>query len=112
MILSYLLKIIKTPKTVLRSERMAKSAVGVGHKPRKSKIVTLKKSYSEFLGFRITAVKRGNGHKTKYVVRKLEFKEKVLYSPATITIEYADESHNLLFTKSAGLYLKYVRPKF
>ena len=41
-----------------------KVRLGLDISPEKSK-----KSYSEFLGFRIKAVKRVNGHKTKYVVR-------------------------------------------
>ena len=48
-----------------------KVRLGLDISPEKSKIANLKKSYSEFLGFRIKAVKRVNGHKTKYVVRSL-----------------------------------------
>ena len=50
-------------------EGWLKARLGLDISPEKSKIVNLKKSYSEFLGFRIKAVKRVNGHKTKYVVR-------------------------------------------
>ena len=50
-------------------EGWLKARLGLDISPEKSKIVNLKKSYSEFLGFRIKAVKRVSGHKTKYVVR-------------------------------------------
>ena len=50
-------------------EGWLKARLGLDISPEKSKIVNLRKSYSEFLGFRIKAVKRVNGHKTKYVVR-------------------------------------------
>ena len=50
-------------------EGWLKARLGLDISPEKSKIVNLRKSYSELLGFRIKAVKRVNGHKTKYVVR-------------------------------------------
>ena len=50
-------------------EGWLKARLGLDISPEKSKIVNLKKSYSEFLGFRIKAVKRTGDHKEKYVVR-------------------------------------------
>lgn len=50
-------------------EGWLKARLGLDISPEKSKIVNLKKSYSEFLGFRIKAVKRNINGKEKYVVR-------------------------------------------
>lgn len=44
---------------------MAKGAVETGHQPRKSKVVNLKRHYSEYLGFKMKAQRKGD----KYVVR-------------------------------------------
>lgn len=50
-----------------------KERLGLEISPEKSKIVNLKKSYSEFLGFKITATTKGkdNKGKPKYVVKSL-----------------------------------------
>jgi len=58
-------------------EGWLKARLGLDISPEKSKIVNLRKSYSEFLGFRIKAVKRSSNHKTKYAVRS-HIKEKSL----------------------------------
>lgn len=50
-----------------------KERLGLEISPEKSKIVNLKKSYSEFLGFKITATKKGKDNKgnPKYVVKSI-----------------------------------------
>ena len=50
-----------------------KERLGLEISPEKSKIVNLKKSYSEFLGFKITAATKGkdNNGKPKYVVKSI-----------------------------------------
>lgn len=50
-----------------------KERLGLEISPEKSKIVNLKKSYSEFLGFKITATTKGkdNKGKPKYVVKSI-----------------------------------------
>ena len=50
-----------------------KERLGLEISPEKSKIVNLKKSYSEFLGFKITAITKGkdNKGKPKYVVKSI-----------------------------------------
>lgn len=50
-----------------------KERLGLEFSPEKSKIVNLKKSYSEFLGFRITATTKGKDNKgnPKYVVKSV-----------------------------------------
>lgn len=50
-----------------------KERLGLEISPKKSKIVNLKKSYSEFLGFKITATTKGkdNKGKPKYVVKSI-----------------------------------------
>ena len=50
-----------------------KERLGLEISPEKSKIVNLKKSYSEFLGFKITATTKGNDNKgkPKYVVKSI-----------------------------------------
>lgn len=50
-----------------------KEQLGLEISPEKSKIVNLKKSYSEFLGFKITATTKGkdNKGKPKYVVKSI-----------------------------------------
>ncbi len=50
------------------TEGWLKGRLGLSISPEKSKIVNLKESYSEFLGFRIKAVNHGSEHKPKYVV--------------------------------------------
>ena len=49
-------------------EGWLKGRLGLSISPEKSKIVNLKESYSEFLGFRMKAVNHGSEHKPKYVV--------------------------------------------
>ncbi len=50
------------------AEGWLKGRLGLSISPEKSKIVNLKESYSEFLGFRIKAANHGSEHKPKYVV--------------------------------------------
>ena len=49
-------------------EGWLKGRLGLSISPEKSKIVNLKESYSEFLGFRMKAVNHGSEHKPKFVV--------------------------------------------
>ena len=44
---------------------MAKGQAGAGNQPDKSKVVNLKRQYSDFLGFKLKVRKKGK----KYVVR-------------------------------------------
>lgn len=64
-------KVLKTG-TVDRSSTYV-ALLGLEISPEKSKIVNLKKSYSEFLGFKITATTKGkdNKGKPKYVVKSI-----------------------------------------
>lgn len=54
-----------------------KCRLGLDISPEKSKIVNLKKKYSEFLGFRIKAVNHGSERKPKFIVES-HIKEKAL----------------------------------
>ena len=55
---------------------------------------------------RIIGIKYSSLENMEYETGIYSTEGKVLYPPAPITIEYADESHNFLFTKSTGLNLK------